>query len=49
VLAAYNAQVTAFERLFAREGSDWTRFHAEVRRLAALPKAARDAALASLQ
>lgn len=49
VLAAYNAQVPAFERLFEREGRDWPRFHAEVRRLAALPKAERDAALASLQ
>ena len=49
VLAAYNAQVPAFERLFEQQGRDWPRFHAEVRRLAALPKAERDAALASLQ
>jgi predicted aminopeptidase len=49
VLAAYNAQVPAFERLFDREGRDWPRFHAEVRRLAARPKAERDAALARLQ
>lgn len=49
VLAAYNAQVPAFERLFERVGQDWPRFHAEVRRLATLPKAERDAALASLQ
>lgn len=48
VLAAYNAQVPAFERLFERAGRDWPRFHAEVRRLASLPKAERDAALASL-
>lgn len=49
VLAAYNAQVPAFERLFEQQGRDWPRFHAEVRQLAALPKAERDAALASLQ
>ncbi len=46
VLAAYNARVGDFERLFARSGRDWPRFYAEVRRLAALPKAERDAALA---
>lgn len=45
VLAAYNAQVPAFERLFEQVGRDWPRFHAEVRGLAALPKAERDAAL----
>jgi predicted aminopeptidase len=44
--AAYDDQVGAFERLFAAEGSDFDRFYAEVRRLAALPKAERDAALA---
>lgn len=38
VLAAYNEQVPAFERLFEREGGDFARFYAEVRRLAALPK-----------
>jgi predicted aminopeptidase len=48
VLAAYNAQVPAFERLFDQVGRDWPRFHAEVRRLAALPKAERDAALGAL-
>ncbi|MEX8496160.1 aminopeptidase [Sphaerotilus sp.] len=46
VLAAYNAQVPAFERLFERVGQDWPRFHAEVYRLAALTKVERDAALA---
>ncbi|MEX8517222.1 MAG: aminopeptidase [Leptothrix sp. (in: b-proteobacteria)] len=42
VLAAYNAQVGDFERLFERQGRDFERFYAEVRRLAALPKAERD-------
>jgi predicted aminopeptidase len=44
--AAYDDQVGAFIRLFAAQGSDFDRFYAEVRRLAALPKPARDAALA---
>ena len=39
--AAYDELVPAFERLFARQGSDFPRFYAEVRRLAALPKAQR--------
>jgi len=47
VLAAYNALVPAFERLFEREGRDFDRFYAEVRRIAALPKAGRRAALAA--
>jgi predicted aminopeptidase len=46
VLAAYNTQVPAFERLFERCGRDFPRFYAEVRRWADLPKADRDAALA---
>lgn len=46
VLAAYNAQVGDFERLFERQGRDFERFYAEVRRLAGLPKAERDRALA---
>lgn len=46
ILGAYNDRVGDFERLFERVGRDWPRFHAEVRRLAALPKAERDAALA---
>lgn len=46
VLSAYNAQVADFERLFEREGRDFERFYAEVRRLAALPKAERDRLLA---
>jgi predicted aminopeptidase len=47
--AAYDDQVGTFERLFAAEGSDFDRFYAEVRRLAALPKGERDAALAPYQ
>ena len=43
--AAYDSQVADFERLFERQGSDFARFHAEVRRLAALPVAQRHAAL----
>jgi predicted aminopeptidase len=45
VLAAYNELVPEFERLFERSGADFERFYAEVRRLAALPKAQRRAAL----
>jgi predicted aminopeptidase len=45
VLASYTALVPAFERLFEREGSDFPRFFAEVRRIAALPPAQRQAAL----
>ncbi|HZV93232.1 MAG TPA: aminopeptidase [Caldimonas sp.] len=45
VLASYTGLVPAFERLFEREGSSFPRFYAEVRRLAALPKAERRAAL----
>ena len=46
VLAAYNELVPEFEALFVRSGSDFHRFYAEVKRLAALPKAQRRAALA---
>ena len=45
--AAYDDDVGSFERLFAAEGSDFDRFYAEVKRLAALPKPERDAALAT--
>lgn len=45
VLAAYTELVPAFERLFEREGRDPARFYAEVKRLAALPKAERHATL----
>lgn len=45
VLAAYNELVPQFQRLFERQGSDFKRFYAEVKRLAALPKAERRATL----
>ena len=44
--AAYDEQVGAFIRLFHAEGDDFGRFYAEVKRLARLPKAERDAGLA---
>ena len=47
VLASYTALVPGFEKLFDREGRNFPRFYAEVRRLAALPQAERRAALAS--
>ncbi|MCY7316548.1 MAG: aminopeptidase [Rubrivivax sp.] len=47
VQAAYNELVPAFERLFERSGSDFTRFYAEVQRLAALPRDQRRATLAA--
>ncbi|MBG6074675.1 aminopeptidase [Polaromonas sp. CG_9.11] len=43
--AAYDESVPAFEALFEREGRDWQRFYGAVRRLAALPRAERDARL----
>jgi predicted aminopeptidase len=46
VQAAYTELVPAFERLFERSGGDFTRFYAEVKRLAALPKDERRAKLA---
>ena len=46
VMAAYNELVPEFERLFERQGGDFTRFYAEVRALAALPKDQRRARLA---
>ena len=45
VLAAYNELVPNFERLFEREGRDFDRFYAEVKRLAALPPDQRRAQL----
>ena len=48
LVAAYNSQVPQFERLFERTGGDFEGFYAEVRRLAALPMAQRQAALAAL-
>ena len=44
---AYNELVPQFERLFEREGHDFSRFYAAVARLAALPKAERHATLAA--
>lgn len=46
--AAYERWVPAFEAMFKAQGEDWPRFHAEVRRLAALPKAERHAELDGL-
>ncbi|CAN7666817.1 aminopeptidase [Variovorax sp. LjRoot130] len=43
--AAYDELVPAFEALFEREGRDWPRFYAAVKRFAALPKAGRAQAL----
>jgi predicted aminopeptidase len=45
LLSAYHSGVADFERLFERQGREFPRFYAEVRRLAALPKAAREAVL----
>jgi predicted aminopeptidase len=47
VQAAYNELVPQFERLFERHERDFERFYAEVKRLAALPKAERRAQLAA--
>jgi predicted aminopeptidase len=47
VLAAYNEGVPDFERLYEREGRDFNRFYAEVKRLATLPFDQRRAALSS--
>ena len=45
VLASYTGLVPSFERVFEREGRDFSRFYAEVRRLATLPVADRRGAL----
>ena len=45
VQGAYNDMVPDFERLFQRKGGDFDAFYAEVKRLAALPKAERHATL----
>jgi predicted aminopeptidase len=47
-IGAYNALVPAFDALLAREGGDLPRFYEAVRKLAALPKGERDAALRGL-
>ena len=43
---AYDDEVGAFERLFLAQGGDFDRFYAEVRRMAALTRPERDAAMA---
>lgn len=48
IQAAYDGQADAFVRLFEREGADFPRFYAAVRRLARLPKDERAATLAAL-
>ena len=45
MLSAYDDLVPAFERLYLREGRDFERFYAEVRRLSRLPRDERRAAL----
>jgi predicted aminopeptidase len=44
-IAAYNDLVPAFDALLAQTGGDFSRFYAEVRRLAALPRERRDESL----
>jgi predicted aminopeptidase len=48
VQAAYDELVPAFEKLFEQQGRDFARFHAEAKRLAALPMAERRATLAAI-
>jgi predicted aminopeptidase len=48
VQAAYDGLVPEFERLFEQQGRDFARFHAEVKRLAGLPKDERRATLQAL-
>jgi predicted aminopeptidase len=48
-LAAYDDLVPGFEALYVQEGRDWLRFYEAVRRLAALPRDERHAALKSGQ
>jgi predicted aminopeptidase len=47
-VGAYNILVPAFDALLVREGGDFPRFYAEVRRLARLPKGDREAELRGL-
>jgi predicted aminopeptidase len=47
-VSAYSQWVPAFEALLAREGGDLSRFYAEVKALAALPRVERDARLRAL-
>ena len=46
VLGAYYERVPQFEALFRAQGEDFDRFYAEVKRIAALPRAERHATLA---
>jgi predicted aminopeptidase len=48
IQSAYNDRVETFQRVFEQQGQDFARFYAEVRRLAALPKAERDQALQAI-
>jgi predicted aminopeptidase len=48
-IGAYNDRVPAFDALLAEHGGNFPAFYGEVRRLAELPKDARDAALDRLQ
>jgi predicted aminopeptidase len=48
-VGAYNDLVPAFDALLAESRGDFAAFYAEVKRLAALPKTERDAALARLK
>ncbi len=45
--AAYDELVPGFEALFEREGENWPRFYAAVKKLAAMPKEERDQALST--
>jgi predicted aminopeptidase len=47
-IGAYNDLVPAFEALLAQQGGDLPRFYDEVKRLAAMPKAERNAELGAL-
>lgn len=49
IQSSYVALAPAFRRLWEREGRDFDRFYAEVKRLAALPKAERRAALGAAE
>jgi predicted aminopeptidase len=48
-VGAYNDRVPAFKALLAQSGGDFPTFYAEVKRLASLPMAQREAALERLQ
>ncbi|MEO8278816.1 MAG: aminopeptidase [Ideonella sp.] len=47
LVAAYNSLVPDFRRIFERDGEDFDRFYADVRRIAALPESQRLQALGS--